>query len=101
MCKPAVMRYKTRPVLRLGLPNNLFDLATQARGTKPTRISQSLKHELERTYLGRFHRLVVSEGGAFTGLPRNLPRDVPPRQDSGFGFQPMLLGLADRTETSR
>lgn len=78
------------------IANHTFALYELKNGKRTGRLSSTQIDELEKGYVGKSVRLVVYESGGFTGIPNNLPEDVPVWQDTSFHFSTSINVLAER-----
>lgn len=90
------VKFYVPPFASVKIANNTFALYELKTGEKTGRLTSNQINELEKGYVGKTVRLVVYESGSFSGIPDNLPDDVPVWQDTGFHFSTMLNVLAQR-----
>lgn len=74
-------------------PLALYELKT---GNKKDQLRAGEIAELERGYVGSERSLMVYETGGYSGIPNNLPRDIPSWQDHSFSFTTSLVVLMER-----
>jgi hypothetical protein len=82
--------------LRKNLARTHFELYEMKYGRRARELTDGQEDALERGYVGKEFILDVYETGSFSGIPRNMPDDVPLWQDRGFGFRTSLVVLAER-----
>ncbi|MEM9346934.1 MAG: hypothetical protein AAGB26_09995 [Planctomycetota bacterium] len=78
------------------LANDDFDFYELNHGKRIGRLNSNQVQALQNDYVGKQVRLAVYETGGFSGIPGNLPDDVPVWQDHAFGFSARLVVLAER-----
>jgi hypothetical protein len=82
--------------LRKNLAQTYFELYELKRGKQARELTDRQEDALERGYVGKEFILDAYETGGFSGIPRNMPDDVPLWQDRGFGFRTSLVVVAER-----
>ena len=85
--------FRTHSWAEVRIAPDEFSLYELKKGKKTGSLSDLQVAELERGYVGRVYRLLVYEEGVYTGIPRDLPKDYPVRQDHSFGFRTHLIVL--------
>ena len=90
------LKFSIPSFVRVNLARHNFDLYELKTGEKTGSLSSKQIEKLEEGYIGKTVRLVVYEVGSFSGIPRNLPKDVPIWADFGFHFSTSLVVLAER-----
>ncbi len=93
---PPVMTFSVWGSARGKLARNDFELHKMKTGKKVGSLNQEQVETLQQGYVGKQMRLVVYEIGRFAGIPKQLPNDVMPWADVGFGFSASLEVLAER-----
>ena len=93
---PVVLEFGIPGFVSTALAADTFTLYEKKHGEAAHSLDSAQIAELEKDYVGRPVRLLVYEVGEYSGMPMNLPNDVPPWQDLGFGFSTRLIILADR-----
>lgn len=96
-----LMRFSVAGFASVQLANNAFALYELKQGEKAKRLGDNQIEELERGYVGKSFRLIVYEVGSFSGMPAELPKDVPVWQDTGFRFATSLTVLTERGRPER
>lgn len=91
-----LMEFSVPGFVSVKLANDDFDLYELKTGTKASKLNSAQIEELQKGYVGKQVRLAVYETGGYSGMPENLPSDVPTWQDHGFGFSTSLVVLAER-----
>jgi hypothetical protein len=94
--QPQLMEFSVPGFVNANLANDDFDLYELKNGEKTGRLDSAQIEELQKGYVGKAVRLAVYETGGYSGIPANLPSDVPVWQDRGFGFSTSLVVLAER-----
>jgi len=93
---PPLMKFSVPGFVSVKLVNDDFDLYELKNGKKTGSLDSSQIEKLQKGYIGKQVRLAVYETGGYSGIPANLPSDVPIWQDHGFGFYTSLVILAER-----
>ena len=83
------------PGSRAELANDNFELHELRTGTKTGELAGPEIRKLKEGYVGQALRLQVYELGSFSGLPKNLPKEVMVWQDRGFHFRTYLRVLRE------
>jgi hypothetical protein len=96
LTEPQMMEFAVPPWISASLANDNLDLHEMKTGQKAGSLDGDAIEELERGYVGKRVRVAVYEVGRFTGIPRNLPDDVPVWADVGFWFRSSLIVVAER-----
>ncbi len=96
LSQPQLMEFCVPGFVSAKLANDDFDLYTLKTGKKTGSLDSAQIEELQKGYVGKTVRLAVYETGGYSGIPANLPSDVPVWQDHGFGFSSSLIVLAER-----
>ena len=91
-----VMEFSVPSFVDVELANDNFDLYELKNWTRAGSLDSAQIEELQKGYVGKQVRLAVYETGGYSGIPDNLPHDVPSWQDHGFGFSTRLIVLAER-----
>lgn len=94
--QPQLMEFSVPGFVNVKLANDDFDLYELKTGEKAGRLDSAQIEEMQKGYVGKAVRLAVYETGGYSGIPDNLPDDVPSWQDHGFGFSTSLVILAER-----
>jgi hypothetical protein len=93
---PQTMEFRVPGFVRVALASGNFDLYELKNGKPTGSLTGEQIAELEKGYVGKQVRLAAYETGGYTGVPDNLPEDVPTWQDYGFHFRSYLIVLAER-----
>lgn len=93
---PAVMEFTVPGFAGVQLASNDSDLYELKTGTKAGTLEPAQIERLREGYVGRQVLLAVYETGQYSGVPHNVPQDIPTWQDRGFGFRSLLVVLAER-----
>lgn len=96
LAPPPVMEFHVPRFVSVKLASDHFALHELKTGSATGRLDSARIGELEKDYVGKEMRLVVYEVGEYSGIPGNLPADVPVWADRGFGFRTSLVVLAER-----
>ena len=94
--QPQLMEFAVPGFVSAKLASDNFDLYELKNGTKTGRLDSSQIEKLQKGYVGKEVRLAVYETGGYSGIPANLPSDVPVWQDRGFRFRTWLVVMAER-----
>ncbi|QDU58848.1 hypothetical protein Pan181_50880 [Aeoliella mucimassa] len=78
------------------LVNDSFRLYEMKTGQKARSLNSEQIAELEKGYVGKVVHLAAYETGSFSGIPRNLPSEVPIWQGRGYHFRSSLIVIVDR-----
>lgn len=90
-----LMEFKNRSLAHVPLAPNTFSLCELKRGERADSLTDAQIRELEKDYVGVRFILSAYEAGLFSGIPRNLPKDLFPWQDHAFLFTTHLVLLQD------
>jgi hypothetical protein len=96
LTKPRLMEFSIPSFTRVKLASDAFGLYELKTGIKAGPLDSKQIAEIEKGYVGKEMRLVVYETGRYSGIPANLPKDVPVWQDHAFEFSTSLVVLAER-----
>ena len=96
LARPPVMEFSVPGFVSVKLANDDFDLYELKTGTKTGRLDSAQIADLQKGYVGKQVRLAMYETGEYSGIPHNLPEDVPVWPDRAFGFSTSLVVLAER-----
>ena len=94
--KSVTIEFSAPSFVSVRLPNHTLALHELKNGKQVGKLNSTQIEELENGYVGKLVRLVVYESGCFSGMPKNLPKDVPVWQDTVFYFSTSLNILAER-----
>lgn len=90
---PPMMKFSVLGIKPIQLASQTRALYELKHGVQVDRLSSLQIEELEKGYVGKKVRLSVYETGGFTGIPKQLPEDVPEWADTGFQFSTSLVVL--------
>jgi len=93
---PPVMTFFVPGFSSVKLARNDFELHKMKTGAKARTFTREQIEALQQGYVGQQMGLVVYEIGRFAGIPKQLPNDVMPWADVGFGFSTSLYVLGER-----
>lgn len=93
---PVVLEFSMFPFIRVGLASNHFDLYALKTGRKAGELDSAEIRKLEKGYVGKTVHLIAYEAGRFSGIPGNLPKDVPVWAGRAFELSTSLEILAER-----
>ncbi len=93
---PPLMRFHVPGFIAVKLAKDDSELYELKYGAKTGSLSSAKIEELQKDYVGKQVRLAVYETGGYSGIPKNLPDDVPAWQDSSFGFSTWIVVVAER-----
>lgn len=94
--KPFNIEFTVPALANVKLARDPFQLYELKTGNKIGRLDSNQIAELEKGYVGNEMRLAAYETGGYSGIPRDLPQDVPSWQDHSFAFSTSLVLLAER-----
>jgi len=94
--RPRMLEFSVPGFTGVKLANHTFGLYELKHGKKAGSLDSAQIKTLEQGYVGKTVRLVVYEVGDFSGVPHELPKDVPVWAGRTFHFSTSLVVLADR-----
>lgn len=93
---PVNIEFTVRPFGDAKLPREASALYEMKTGNKATQLDSKEISELEKAYVGTQKRLLAFETGGYSGIPRDLPRNIFSWQDHSFAFLTSLIVLEER-----
>ena len=90
-----IIRFSLAPGSKVQLANNDFELYKLKTGKKAESLTDEQMETFKKDYVGRSFLLQVYELGEFSGIPKNMPKEVLKWQDHGFGFRTNLIVLRE------
>lgn len=94
--EPRLFTFSVPGFVHAHLATTEFELHKLKHGAEPGSLSTEQLAELDQGYVGNTVRLVVYEVGSFSGIPSDLPEDVPMWADVPFHFSTSLRVVAQR-----
>jgi len=90
-----IIRFSLAPGSEVQLASNNFELYELKTGKKAESLTDEQMVAFKKDYVGRSLLLQVYELGGFSGIPKNMPKEVMIWQDRGFGFRTYLRVLRE------
>jgi len=98
LASETVIEFSLGPGVDVKLANNDFDLYEMKKGERAGSLSGEQITELKKDYVGSTLILQVYELGYYSGIPKNMPKEVMIWQDTGFYFSTYLRVLRQVVE---
>ena len=93
---PPLIEFGVPAYLRKGLARTPFELYEMKYHREAPELDDKQTARLEQGYVGKEFHLTAYETGRYSGIPQNMPRDIPLWQDRGFHFSTSLAVVAER-----
>ena len=93
---PPLIEFGVPAHLRKGLARTPFELYEMKHARPARELDDKQIARLEQGYVGKEFHLTAYETGGYSGIPHNMPDDVPLWQDHGFHFSTSLIVVAER-----
>lgn len=93
-----LMEFSVPSFVSVKLATDNFDLYEMKLGAKTGQLDSAQIEQLQKGYVGKQVRLAVYETGGYSGIPDNLPDDLPTWHDHSFSFKTWIVVLVERSK---